>query len=264
MTNPCSALTSLLQPLKKPEFWLFMGRNDIHYKYKRTLLGPFWVTLTNGAYIAMLALVFGALFKVSDPIYVSWVAIGVIFWNFIGATIRESSAVFYEKKGFLLQTGEFNAAQLLYWVLWRNIITLAHQLPIILITLIGFHNLPYSMSALMVVPGFVLICATMLPYAMILALLTARLRDLEPLINTALMALFFVTPIMWQVEQLGERAWLAQLNPATHLIALVRDPLLGLPIDVSTYQISLLLAALGWTLAAIFYGKFGRRLVFWV
>ena len=257
-------LSYLFKPLQKPEFWLFMGKNDIRYKYKRTLLGPFWVMLTNAVYVAMLAFVFGALFKSNDPLYVPWVASGVILWNSVGAILRESSTVFYEKKGFLLQSGDFMASELIYWVIWRNIIVFLHQLPIIVAVLLIFKAVPDPLNALWLIPGTALFLFTLMPVALILALLTARLRDLEPLIGTGLMALFFVTPIMWHPEMLGDKIWMAAYNPMTYLLELIRDPLIGLPVQPLSYIVSGGVAIYAWALAIYLYKRFVNRLSFWV
>lgn len=259
-----STFRELLSPIKNWDFWVFMGKTDIKYKYKRTLLGPFWLTLTNAAYIFMLALIFGALFRTDDPTYVPWVATGVIMWNFVGAALRESATVYFDKRGFLLQTGAFKPAQLVYWVIWRNVQILVHQLPIILITLIFFHVLPNPLQVLWLVPGFALQLLILLPMCLILGLLTARLRDLEPLVATGLMALFFVTPIMWQPDQLGDRYWLATWNPATYVIELVRAPLLGQPIRPLCYGVSAGMALALWGVAIHLYKRFTVRLPFWV
>lgn len=264
MSSWAATARDLFEPIKHWDFWVFMGKTDIKYKYKRTLLGPFWLTLTNAAYIFMLALVFGALFRTTDPTYVPWVASGVIVWNFIGAALREGSIVYFEKRGFLLQTGAFKPAQLVYWVIWRNVQILAHQLPIILVTIAFFHVFPDPLHALWLVPGFLLQCFILLPACLILGLLTARLRDLEPLVATALMALFFVTPIMWQPEQLGDRYWLATWNPVTYIIELVRAPLLGKPIRPLCYGVCGGLALMLWVSAIYLYRRFATRLPFWV
>lgn len=264
MTSFSKSLYALIRPFWERDFWMFMGKCDIKYKYKRTLLGPFWLMLSNAAYIAMIALIFGALFKTEDPFYVPWVAIGVILWNFISTAVRESSNVYFEKRGFLMQTGAFHPAQLVYWVLWRNIQILVHQLPIIVVTLVLFHVAPPLERLVWLLPGFALQYLILLPTCLILALLTARLRDLEPLVGTALMVLFFVTPIMWQPTQLGDQYWLATWNPVTYIIELVRAPLIGDPIRPECYGVSGAIALVLWGFAILLYKRYLNRLPFWV
>ncbi len=254
----------LLKPLCQNEFWLFMGRNDIRYKYKRSMLGPFWLTLTNAVYIGMLAFIFGALFRTDDPMYVPWVASGVVLWNFVTAVINESATVYYDKKGFLLQSDHFKAPQLIYWTIWRNVLVLLHQLPIIFVVLFLFHQMPTFMSLLWLIVGLALFFAILLPLALIFALLTTRLRDLEPLITVGFTALFFLTPIMWLPEMLGDKAWIAHLNPFAYLLELVRNPMLGLPIASITFQVSIGFAVINWALTIVLYRRFKDRLVYWV
>ncbi len=262
--NLMETIAYLFRPLRNREFWMFMSANDIRYKYKRTLLGPFWLMFTNAIYIAMLSFVFGALFKNDDPLYVPWVASGVLLWNSIGSVLRESATVFYDKRGFLMQTGAFQAPQLIYWVIWRNVLVFAHQLPIVAVVLVFFHALPSVQSVLMLIPGLFLFLMALLPVSLSIALMTARLRDLEPLIATILMALFFVTPIMWYPDMLGDKAWLAYYNPMTYLLELIRNPLLGLPVSVTGYAVSGGVAAFFWLFTIALYQRFANRLAFWV
>jgi len=257
-------ISYLLKPITDREFWVFMGQNDIRYKYKRSLLGPFWLTLTNAVYIGMLAFIFSALFRTDDPMYVPWVACGVVLWNFITTIITESSIVYYNKKGFLLQNDHFTAPQLIYWTIWRNILVLLHQLPIIIVVLFIFHQLPTPMSLLWLLMGVSLFFIILLPLALIFALLTTRLRDLEPLVTVGFTALFFLTPVMWLPDMLGDKAWIAHFNPFAYLLELIRNPMLGLPLSVWTLQVSAGFAVVNWLVAILLYKRFTSRLVYWV
>ncbi len=73
-----------------------------------------------------------------------------------------------------------------------------------------------------------LFCLNAVWITMLLGSLCARFRDIQQLVGTLLQISLFLTPIFWSPDQLtGRTAMLAQFNPMYHLIAVVRDPMLG-------------------------------------
>jgi ABC-type polysaccharide/polyol phosphate export permease len=76
--------------------------------------------------------------------------------------------------------------------------------------------------------------------------------------------LFFVTPVFWSPSLLGSRHWIADVNPLHSLITVVRAPLLG---DVPTsgnYIVVFAAKGVGFLIAALIYGRFRTRVVYWL
>jgi ABC-type polysaccharide/polyol phosphate export permease len=75
----------------------------------------------------------------------------------------------------------------------------------------------------------------------------------------------FLTPIFWSPDQLTGRAeFLAQFNPLFHLIAVVRDPLLGVPPTLLNWLAVGLVTLVGWTIAIVMLTKLRHRIVYWL
>ncbi len=62
---------------------------------------------------------------------------------------------------------------------------------------------------------------------LLLGTFCARFRDIGPIVASIMQIAFFLTPVIWQPEQLGEHAVYLPLNPFFTLIEIVRAPLLG-------------------------------------
>jgi lipopolysaccharide transport system permease protein len=77
---------------------------------------------------------------------------------------------------------------------------------------------------------------------------------------------FFLTPIMWMPHSISDRLpqTFLDLNPFFHLIALVREPMLGHIPDSTTWLVGIGLVLFGWLFALMFLGRFGRRVPYWL
>jgi len=85
------------------------------------------------------------------------------------------------------------------------------------------------------------------------------------LVVSLLQISMFLTPILWTPEQLkGRVALLADLNPLYHLIAIVRDPMLGIAPAPMQWVVVLAITVVGWTLLIRVMTKFRHRIVYWI
>jgi ABC-type polysaccharide/polyol phosphate export permease len=91
--------------------------------------------------------------------------------------------------------------------------------------------------------------------ALALATLQVRYRDVDPLLQTAILAWFWVTPIIYPLNDPRLVAHpliqdLIRANPVTGVVGMFRSALVGLPVDawatISTVGWTVLLLVLGW------------------
>ena len=79
--------------------------------------------------------------------------------------------------------------------------------------------------SLLAIPGMALVFLNQCWLGICLAVLSTRYRDIPPIVATVLQITVFATPIMWPVSSLGEKHFIADINPFYHLIEIVRGPL---------------------------------------
>src|SRR5215831_15805965 len=74
--------------------WGTLALMDISLRYRRTVIGPLWITLTLAATIGSVGTVYAALFKQDVTVFLPSFAVGLIVWTLISATLQEGSNIF--------------------------------------------------------------------------------------------------------------------------------------------------------------------------
>jgi lipopolysaccharide transport system permease protein len=99
---------------------------------------------------------------------------------------------------------------------------------------------------------------------LVLAILSTRYRDVPQIVQTGVQIMVFATPIMWPVSTLGGKTLVADVNPAYHLVELVRAPLIGSVPAALSWEVGIGLALIGPVLAALLFQRSARRIVYWL
>jgi lipopolysaccharide transport system permease protein len=239
-----------------------LALQDIELRYKRSVLGPFWISASLVATILALAYVFADVFRQDYLSYVSFLAAGLLTWHLIVALANEGCQSVTEHSEFLRNV-PLPITVIAGRVVLRNAIVFAHNLIAVLAILLIF-GAPFSTTTLMAVPGALLILVGGYFMTMILGPICARFRDIPLVVQSAMQVLFFLTPIFWMPSQVAHRPMFTQANPFYHLIELVRAPLLGEPATVLNWHVSLWFCAGAAVLALITVSLTLKRQVLWL
>lgn len=70
------------------------SRSDAKARYKRSRLGPFWLTLGAAIGVDGLGFAWNTLFKMDRAEFIPLLTAGLILWQFIAGVITESTTVF--------------------------------------------------------------------------------------------------------------------------------------------------------------------------
>ena len=249
------------EAIKLSRFWMMLGWQDVLQRYRGSMLGPFWFTLTTAVFIGGLGPLYAALFSLNTSEYLPFMALGVTTWQFVTGTINDASNTFIAS-GHLMKQLRLPRLMLLFRVIWRNVIIFLHNLPIYIVVLFWFKP-PLGWGALAVIPGFILVCLNLVWMGLMVAILCARYRDVPPIIGSILQIGFFVTPVMWDHKMQAVNPMIVNLNPLAAMIELIRAPLMG-----GAISLPLLLLALGWlvigsSVTAAMFVRCRRQIVFW-
>ncbi|WP_324947237.1 ABC transporter permease [Dyella sp.] len=241
-----------------------LGWQDVRQRYRRSALGPLWLTISMGVMIATIGIVFGSLFNSPMTEFLPSLASGIILWGFISTVISEGCTSFIASDAIIRQLPIPLFVHVLRMA-WRNVIILGHNLLILPIVFIAVGKSVHPVLFVSIL-GFALLVVNLLWMALILGAACARFRDLSQIVGSVLQVIFYLTPIMWLPQSLPAKvsAYLLDFNPAYHLLEIVRAPLLGHPPSAMNWTISGALAIAGWTVAVLFYGRFRRRIAYWL
>jgi ABC-type polysaccharide/polyol phosphate export permease len=242
--------------------WTMLGWNDIRRRYRRSILGPFWMTLSMALLAAALGSLYARIFHMDIASYLPYLTLGFIVWGFVSTSLKESCQAFGSQAEIIKQIRVPFSIYMLR-IIWANFIVMMHTVLIIVPIWIYFHHWPDRM-ALMAIPGLLVIGLNLVWVGLILAVLNTRFRDVSQIVETVLQIAVFATPIMWPVSALGERRFIADVNPLYHMIELIRAPLLGEAPSLLSWVVAIGVAAVGLLAAALLLRRVDRRIVYWL
>jgi lipopolysaccharide transport system permease protein len=176
--------------------------------------------------------------------------------------INDGAALFVATARYITQIKSPLTVFLLQ-VIWRNVIVAAHNAVIYVIVAVILLVVP-GPGLLLWPLGFALIIVCLSWMVLISAVISARYRDVPLMIQNILNILFWFTPLMYFPEQLGRKRFLVDYNPVAHMIAVVREPLLGGSPTLNDWLVVLAIAVFGWMGTFLFFARFRARVVYWL
>ncbi len=252
--------------VKLYSIWSMLAWQDIRQRYRRSVIGPFWLTISTAIMVAALGFLYAGLFRQNIHSYLPYLAIGLIVWGFISTVLNEACTVFVSVEGMLKQLRLPLTAHVSRMV-WRNSIIFLHSVVIILIVLV-WSNVPFTWELLLVPLASFFYCINALNVGLILGVLCTRFRDVGPLVANFVQLLFFVTPIMWSPEILtgksADLAWIANYNPAYHFIEIFRSPLLGKEFPPNSWLVVIVATLVLWIMQLWTMQRFRHRVSYWL
>lgn len=264
-----AAWRDLRRGFSQRELWLALGWQDIKQRYRRSTLGPLWITIATGVMAVALGLLYSLLFQQELREFLPHVAVGLIIWGFISGCIKEGAEVFISNEGLIKQLPSALSVHV-YRLVWKQFLFLLHNLVIWLALLVIFRP-ALGWEVLLVIPAMVLILVNGLWVSMLFGIIATRFRDVAPLLDSLVQLAFYMTPIVWTAKTLHEqggevaqRVRIAELNPLYHYLEIVRAPMIGE--DVAGYHWIIVLAftAAGLLLATLAMRKWRYRVSYWV
>ena len=256
------AFHDLFQGARARYLWGRLGWQDIRRLYRRSVLGPFWLTISMGLLVAALGTLYGALWKVELADYVPFLALGFVVWTLISGVITEGCNAFINAEGIIKHVGLPFSVHV-YRLLWRNLLVLCHNAVVFVIVAAIFGVWP-GWAGLLAVPGLALLCINGIWAGLLLGIISARFRDVPPIVASVVRVLLFVTPIIWMPELMPGRAFVLDLNPFYHLVEVVRAPLLGQVPGLVSWLAVLGITLGGWIVAFEFFRRYRWRIAYWV
>lgn len=261
-SHVAAAARDILQGLQKYWMWSAMAAQDLRLRYRGSLLGPFWLTISTVIMVSAMGVMYAELFRVDVAVYLPFLTIGIIVWGYITTTINEGCATFLAASGVIQQVPIPFSVHVCR-VVCRNLMVLGHNIVIIPVVLLLFPK-PLGWSLLLLIPAAAVLVLNSVWVALLLGMLSARFRDIPPIVTNFVQVIFFVTPIFWSPDMLRSWRLIAELNPFFSLIDIVRAPMLGIPAEPLSWPVSLAFTVTGCVLTFAFFARFRTRIPYWL
>jgi ABC-type polysaccharide/polyol phosphate export permease len=249
-----------LRNLRKGLAWAWL---DTVCQYRRSKVGPLWETINVLVMTLGIAVVSSAVIGGTVTGLIGYIGLGIIVWTAITSLISEGTTVFVRNRDHILTSNlsiDFYVARLSF----RIFITFCHHFLLYVIGVaIGLIALHWT--ALLAIPGVVLLFVNGFWTITLLSLVCARFRDVELIVRNLLQLAFFVTPVFWDYRHiLAERKYIVDYNILFYFLELVRAPLLGEVPPAHTYIVVLSVTVIGYLMAYVVYRRMRRDLAFYV
>ena len=265
-----SARADLVGGWRQRELWGHLGWQDIRQRYRRSVLGPIWITISMAVTAVALGVLYAGLFGNPLDKQLPYILVGFIVWAFISGCILEGADVFIANEG-LIKHLPAPVSVHVYRLVWRQTLLFAHNLIVYAVMLVVF---PQSLhwSSLMAFPAFVLLAVNGAWVALLFGMASARFRDLNPIIGSLVQLTFFLTPVVWIYDDLlnspnpttAERARIAEVNPFLHFIEIIRRPMLGESLVWHSWVVVLAITVVGWAVTLWALRRYRSRVSYWV
>lgn len=251
-----------LKGFERINSWCFLGYQEILLKYRRSILGPWWATITVILLITLLSFLWSKIFGLQLKYYVPYFSIGYIIWIFFSNTISESCTLLVENANIIKQTNTliiaFNIKLLI-----KNIILLLHNSTIIFFILFTYTDVNIF-NILISFFSIIMLCIVLLNLSIIISILSAKFFDFSQLIINLTQLAFFLTPIIWEPSFLKDKIWVTDLNPIYHWFELIRQPLIGGDIPSGSFIVLFFSILLSFIIAIFSLGYSSKKIPLWL
>ncbi len=257
------AIGDLADGLKHAHVWHMLALQEIRQRYRRSLIGPLWITISTGVLVGAMGPLYGSLFGHSLAAYFPHLAVSFVIWLLIANLLNEACVVFIGAEGVIKQI-RMPLSIHVYRFVWKNLLVFLHHV-ILIVAVLAIFRPQLGWNVLLAPVGLLLLALNAVWIALFLGVVCARYRDIPLIVQNIVQVLFFLTPVLWRPRDLGPALqWAAEVNPLHHFLEVVRSPLLG----SSPTWINLLVVALttvsGFAMGLAFFARFRSRIAYWV
>jgi len=242
--------------------WVYQAYHDITAKYKRTVLGTFWIAGGMVVTSFSLAIIFGALFHQDIRVSLPYVMSGMLIFGMVAYVFYDGAEMFMTSGGIIKN----HAYPFTYYALHticKSLFLFLHNLVVywIFMAILGVLTVP-NWS---IIPALLVIMAFMFSWGMLAGMLASRFRDMRFMLPYMGQLFSMLTPIFWRTDTLPPTILMVvNLNPVYALIQIARAALLGQVASGQLWFIALSYTSVGMILWIFIFSALRRRIPFWV
>lgn len=263
MNNLKKAINDFYEGILFTPAWLMLSWQDIKIRYKRSTLGPFWITISLAITIGFMGVLYAKIFKMEIREYLPYLTAGMVHWTLISTLILEGTGIF-SGNDMIIKQVKLPYSFYVFRMLSRNSIVWLHNLVVLIVINLIFKP-SLTIQLLWLPVCFVILYIFNIGLCMIIGLLSVRFRDLQQIFASMTQLLFFISPVMWLPSALGKNAWLMTVNPFYYLLELFRYPFDGKNImNDNILLISSSIAVGTFLVGFLVFSKFRSRISYWV
>ncbi|MEO1029409.1 MAG: ABC transporter permease [Pseudomonadota bacterium] len=257
-----AAFIDLASGMKSVGLWLGLAWEEFVQRYRRSYIGIAWAVLSFMVFtLAILFFVAAIRDGILGEMTV-FILFGFLFFQLCSSLVTDGTYVFITSQQWI------KSVRLPFTVFVMR--GMARSLMVFAFNCIGaglilaFYGYRPTSAGLWAIPGLLAVIFNALWIYLLLGTVVARFRDLGHAIEAVMRMAFFITPIMWLPPEGGMRRVIAEVNPFTHFIALMRDPLLYGTVPVFNWMVVGCISVVGTLIGFAVFARYRGKIVLWV
>lgn len=242
--------------------FIYLAWLDLKIRYRNTLLGPFWSTISLGVTLIILGFVWTKVLNADHYKYIPNLYFGYIFWVWISDTLSDSVTVFGDNKD-IIHNFNFPLFYLNFKIIIKNLLIFLHNFPIILI-IIYIYNIELGFNNIFFIISIFLTLTLLFSISIIISIMCAFYDDFKQATLIFLKIIFYTTPILWLPEMLGDKQFLLFYNPFFHIIELLRNTLTAPILAINSFMMVIYMNIIILIISIIIYKIFNKKVIHWI
>ncbi len=231
-------LKNLFKLLKDFDVWKMLADTKMRARYNRTILGPFWEIFGSLFLLLLLAFLWSKLWGKNFIDFFTYLLVGYTLWRTILSTITDANQLYAHTYISIIKNVKLHPFTLAIASAYKNLTTLLLNFPLIVLVLY-LNNQIHIQSIFFAFVFLILFFMSSISLTFLFGILCLKYRDLEHSIGVILGMLFFFTPIIWSVDQLGDKILLIQPNILYHYLHFFRSGLQNGSVDTLSITVVL-------------------------
>jgi len=258
-----AALTDLRQALGLLHVIAYMALGDLRARYRRSVLGPLWITFGTAAGTVGLGMVWSELLKMDRAVFVPSLTAGLILWQLLSGCFTEATTTYWRQSAVLRNVSSVPLSMPPIQMVLKHLINFLHNVPVFIAVML-FFQIPVTAATALALPCLLLLALNLFWITLLLSMLGARFRDLEYVIGAAMPVLMFLSPVFYRPDYLPINQALVWANPFSHFIELIRYPLLGTAPPGFVVLVNVLLCVAGSAFTLALFNAKRDRIAYWL
>lgn len=256
------AFADLVDAFQRPRLALTLVRAGFIQRHNGMLQAIFWIIALNAATVGGMSILWGRIFDTELDFYLPYLTAGLITWGLMSSLLTGAAGVFIAARGTFNDTP---IPKSLFAIRTVGMEVTAFCIKIVVLAgAMAIVSRPADVSGLaLAAAGLALIVVTGFSLCLSVGVLGARFRDVPQLTSVAMTFAFFLTPVFWTTDRLGDLSWVVTYNPLYHYLNIFRGPLMGFEGLSLSFAVAGGFTAFSLILGIVVYGLYGRRLTYW-
>ncbi|MCP4933871.1 MAG: ABC transporter permease [bacterium] len=257
-----TAAVDLIEGARSWRIWTVMAWHGLRQRYRRSWLGLAWITLSFALLIGVKMFIFGALSTKDISFFAPYLATGYLVFRLVSNFIIQGAFVFIAAQSWI-KAEPLPLSVHLYKLLASTFIQFAYMaIPALIVCIYTNH---FHAMVLLYLPLILLVYAINGVWvSAIMGVLCARHRDIRYFVANIMMVLYFMTPILWVPPATGMRAVVANMNPLTHYVEVLRTPLISGTIPWNSMAVVGVCTLFGLVTSFLVFARTRKNVIFWL